>query len=146
MIKLNKKVEYALMVLKHLKNHEAQDLTTAREISDLYQIPFDTTAKVMQQLNTAGWLLSLKGVKGGYCLSQDLNLVTLVDVVELIEQKSFGMSCENGPCELISTCNITTPYKKIHDYIERMFRTIPLELILEDQMHQLQTLTKTVHA
>jgi Rrf2 family protein len=146
MIKMNKKVEYALMVLKHLRNHQTHDLTTAREISDLYQIPFDTTAKVMQQLNTAGWLISLKGVKGGYCLAQDLNQVTLVDVVELIEQKSFGTTCEHGPCELIETCNITTPYKKIHEYIEMMFRTIPLEQILEDQHIKLKNLTKMVTA
>ena len=50
MVKINRKVEYALMVLKLMNERSTTELTTAREVCDLFKTPFDTTAKVMQQL------------------------------------------------------------------------------------------------
>ena len=71
MLKINKKVEYALMALKFMadKTHSAipnnQDnevviLTSAREICDEFNTPFDTTAKVMQLMNNHDILKSVK--------------------------------------------------------------------------------------
>ena len=66
MLKINKKVEYALIALKLMLEKEQGELTTAREVSDKFHTPFDTTAKVMQMMNSARMLESVKGVKGGY--------------------------------------------------------------------------------
>lgn len=135
MIKINRKVEYALMVLKLMKEKEPVELTTAREVCDRFETPFDTTAKVMQLMNTAGILHSQKGVKGGYTLSQDLSQVTYMELVELIEGKSFMMDCHEGPCELIQKCNIAQPIKRLNDYIINIFNTLSLsELLAEDNL------------
>lgn len=135
MIKINRKVEYALMVLKLMKEKGHSELTTAREVCDLYGTPFDTTAKVMQQMNTAGVLHSQKGVKGGYSLARDLNQVSYIDLVEMIEGKSFMMDCHEGPCELIHTCNISQPIKRLNDYLITIFKSLTLcELLAEDNL------------
>lgn len=141
MIKINRKVEYALMALKMMKEKHHDDLTTAREVCDRYETPFDTTAKVMQQMNGAGILHSLKGVKGGYTLAKDLSDVTYMELVELIEGKSFIMDCHEGPCELIHKCNITQPIKRLNDYIINIFNTLTLnELLAEDNLLALKRL------
>ena len=135
MIKINRKVEYALMVLKLMKEKAVSDLTTAREVCDLYGTPFDTTAKVMQQMNSAGILHSQKGVKGGYTLSKDLGQVSYIDLVEIIEGKSFMMDCHEGPCELIQQCNISQPIKRLNDYLITIFKSLSLnELLAEDNL------------
>lgn len=135
MIKINRKVEYALMVLKLMKDKEEEALTTAREVCDRFETPFDTTAKVMQQMNNAGILHSHKGVKGGYTLSRDLSDVSYRELVELIEGKSFMMDCHEGPCELIHQCNITQPIKRLNDYLMTIFNSISLgELLAEDNL------------
>ena len=121
MIKINRKIEYALMVLKLMKDKAPNELTTAREVCDRFESPFDTTAKVMQLMNTAGILHSLKGVKGGYVLSRDLSQVSYMELVELIEGKSFMMDCHEGPCDLIHKCNITQPIKRLNDYLINIF-------------------------
>ncbi len=132
MIKINKKVEYALMVLQLMKDKEEQELTTAREVCDRFDTPFDTTAKVMQLMNTAGILHSHKGVKGGYTLSKDLSSVSYRELVELIEGKSFMMDCHEGPCDLIHTCNISRPIKRLNDYLMNIFNAISLNELLAD--------------
>jgi Rrf2 family protein len=135
MIKINRKVEYALMVLKLMKEKETSELTTAREVCDRYETPFDTTAKVMQQMNGAGILHSHKGVKGGYTLARDLSSVSYIELVELIEGKSFMMDCHEGPCDLIHKCNISQPIKRLNDYLINIFTTLTLnELLAEDNL------------
>lgn len=135
MIKINRKVEYALMVLKLMKDKDPNELTTAREVCDRFETPFDTTAKVMQQMNNAGILHSQKGVKGGYTLSGDLSDVTYMELAELVEGKSFMMDCHEGPCELLTKCNISLPIKRLNDYLITIFNTISVnELLAEDNL------------
>ncbi len=141
MIKINKKVEYALMVLKLMKDKGSQELTTAREVCDRFETPFDTTAKVMQLMNTAGILHSQKGVKGGYTLSSDLSQVSYMALVELVEGKSFMMDCHDGPCELYGSCNISQPIKRLNDYLINIFNGLSLnELLAEDNLLALKKL------
>lgn len=141
MIKINRKTEYALMVLKLMKEKDSGELTTAREVCDRFETPFDTTAKVMQQMNNAGILHSHKGVKGGYSLLRDLSDVTYRDLVELIEGKSFILDCHDGPCELINKCNISQPIKRLNDYLLNIFSALTLnELLSEDNLLALKRL------
>jgi Rrf2 family protein len=141
MIKINRKIEYALMVLKLMKEKDQAELTTAREVCDRFETPFDTTAKVMQLMNNAGILQSQKGVKGGYTLSRDLSRVTYMELVELIEGKSFMMDCHDGPCDMINKCNITQPIKRLNDYLINIFNALSLnELLAEDNLLALKKL------
>ena len=132
MIKINRKVEYALMVLKLMKEKGPSELTTAREVCDRFELPFDTTAKVMQQMNGADFLHSHKGVKGGYTLARELSSISYIELAELIEGKSFMMDCHEGPCDLIHTCNISQPIKRLNDYLINIFSSLTLQELLAD--------------
>jgi Rrf2 family protein len=135
MIKVNRKVEYALMVLKLMKDKDLKDLTTAREVCDRFDVPFDTTSKVMQQMNNAEILHSHKGVKGGYTLARDLTTLSYMELAELIEGKSFMMDCHEGPCDLRHKCNITQPIKRLNDYLITIFQALSInELLSEDNL------------
>jgi len=137
MIKINKKVEYALMVLKHIHDKTSTitspttpELTTAREVCKQYNIPFDTTAKVMQIMNNASILDSTKGVKGGYFLKSKLADINFLDFTELIEGKEIGMDCVKMKCSLLETCNITEPVKRLNQYLNLYFKELTLEDLL----------------
>ena len=123
------------MALKLMKEKNLSELTTAREVCDRFETPFDTTSKVMQLMNNCGILLSHKGVKGGYTLARDLSEVSYMELVELIEGKSFMMDCHEGPCDLYHKCNITQPIKRLNDYLINIFNSISLnELLAEDNL------------
>jgi Rrf2 family protein len=132
MLKINRKVEYALMVLKFMANRAPSELTTAREVCDRFKTPFDTTAKVMQQLNLAGVLSSVKGVKGGYFLQHDLAKLSYLQLAELIEGKNFAIDCHEGPCELLGTCNISAPIRRLNDYVVSIFSSVSVQELLAD--------------
>ena len=133
MIKINRKVEYALIVLKHMEAKQSNKLTSAREISDLYSTPFDTTAKVMQKMNNSGFFKSQKGVKGGYNLAVDLQNISYLQLVELIEGKSATMDCLDNKCSLLSSCNIINPINKLNKHLMYFFKTLSLKELLSQQ-------------
>ena len=120
------------MVLKLMKEKGPSELTTAREVCDRFELPFDTTAKVMQQMNGADFLHSHKGVKGGYTLARELSSISYIELAELIEGKSFMMDCHEGPCDLIHTCNISQPIKRLNDYLINIFSSLTLHELLAD--------------
>ncbi len=130
MVKINKKVEYALIALKHMSDKKDETLTTAREISDIYHTPFDTTAKVMQQMNSMGFFNSQKGVKGGYSLKIDLRTISYLQLVELIEGKKAIMDCTENNCNLLGSCNIVHPINKLNKHLNYFFKTLSLEELL----------------
>lgn len=132
MVKINKKVEYALMVLKFMADQTGGELITARDICDKFNIPFDTTAKVMQQMNNVGILHSTKGVKGGYTLKADLERVSYLQLAELVEGKKVAADCQSSNCSLIETCNITKPISRLNEYLMYFFQDLTLkDLLLE---------------
>lgn len=130
MVKINKKVEYALMVLKHMCSKPADELTTAREICDQYQIPFDTTAKVMQQMNSYGFFNSHKGVKGGYSLKINLKNISYLELIELVEGKNTNIDCMTNKCSLSNSCNIVSPMKKLNEHLTYFFKGLSLDELL----------------
>lgn len=134
MLKINRKVEYALMVLKHMSD-KGHELTSARDIADLYHTPFDTTAKVMQTMNVSGILHSVKGVKGGYTLARPLKSINYMELSELIEGKSIEMKCASseGTCELMNSCNIISPVQKINFQVSKFFKNLTLDQLLTEE-------------
>jgi Rrf2 family protein len=135
MIKINKKVEYALVAIKHMALKQEEELTSAREICDIFKTPFDTTAKVLQIMNNHGMLSSVKGIKGGYQLSVSLRDITYLQLVQMIENKKNSLNsafCEStkGTCELYSTCNIIEPIEMLNDKINQFLQSLTLEELL----------------
>lgn len=128
-MRINKKVEYALMSLKEMACLPAGELTSAREICDRFKIPFDTTAKVMQAMNSAGILCSVKGTKGGYLLARSLESISYMDLVRLIEGRESEHFCENskGQCDLYHQCNISAPIEALNHKLNQFLDSLTLK-------------------
>lgn len=138
MIKINKKVEYAMIALKYMATEKDNgSLTSAREICDKFKTPFDTTAKVLQVMNNKGLLSSTKGIKGGYALEKPLKDITFTELCSMVEgRQDFPRFCESskGLCDLYDICNIVTPI----DALNNKIRTFLSELTLEDLLVQIE--------
>jgi len=132
MIKINRKVEYALIVLQHLQQADEGIYVTARAICDQYHTPFDTTSRVMQIMNQQNILNSQQGTKGGYKLATDLNKINYLELVELIEGKKVSKECSEIKCSLLESCNISGPITKLNEYLLYYFQGLSLKELLTD--------------
>lgn len=130
MIKLSRKMEYALIALKHLSL--AEQLTPAKELSQRYQIPFDVVSRVLQILNQNDVVKSAQGTHGGYKLIKPLNSITFYELAEMIEGPMYLVKCLQGDCDMKGTCNITNPLQILNQKISFYLKTILVSDLLVD--------------
>ncbi len=117
MLKLSKKVDYALMALMHLAQEERSSST--REIATGYGLPQDLLAKILQKLAREGLVVSHQGTKGGYRLARPADAISVVQVIEGIEGPLSLTQCftDVGACDQIDTCNIKSPLQRLNDHV-----------------------------
>lgn len=138
MNKLNRKLEYALMALKHLSNKIPGELTSAKEVSESFNTPFDATARVMQAMAQKGLLRAEQGAFGGYQITKDLSKVTMLHLLEMIEGPTAVVKClhKQSPCEIHGTCNILSPVQLLQIKLNEFYGGITLkELLLESPVN-----------
>lgn len=134
MSKINRKIEYALMSLKHMAEKIPGELTSAKEVSEHLNTPFDATAKVMQIMAQHGILKSEQGVNGGYQIQKDLNRFTLQSLIEMIEGPTAIAKCIHGEaaCDIQSTCNIASPIVNLNNKLLEFYNSVTLKELLID--------------
>ncbi len=85
MLKLGKKVQYALVALFHLERVEPGSRVNTHELALRYGIPEQHLGKVLQRMSRSGLLHSVQGVQGGYELARRLNGIRLGELIEAVE-------------------------------------------------------------
>jgi len=126
MLRITKKVEYALIAIKHLQEHPGQ-LVSVSEISSLYGIPKGILAKTLQTLASSDIVESFKGPSGGYKATVKIANTTLNDFFEILEGPTAIMDCYfEARCDHLNSCNIRRPINKINDSIRTLFNNLTL--------------------
>lgn len=138
MNKINRKVEYALIGLKHMRNKSPGELTTVKEISGLYGCPFDATSRVMQILAQKGILRSEQGAHGGYQITRDLSRVSFYEIMEMILGPVEIAKCLHddsvSSCEMRGTCNIVSPVNTLNRKITEFYKSLTVAEILDPRL------------
>lgn len=136
MNRLNRKIEYSLMALKHMSQKTPGELTSAKEVSDCYSSPFDATARVMQLMAQRGLLRSEQGAMGGYQITKDLSKISLLDLIETIQGPTKIAKCmhKDEPCEIQKSCNIISPITNLNSRINEFYRNLSVKEVLNNNM------------
>ena len=136
MFKVNRKIEYALIALKHMSQNYPGQLTSAKEICDVYHTPFDPTSRVLQLMAQHGVLKAEYGAHGGYQILKDLSRVTFSDLTEMLIGPMQIVNCfhENySHCDLTSSCNVIAPMLNLNEKMDQLFKTISVKELIESK-------------
>lgn len=135
MLKLNRKVEYGLMALKHMQGKPTGELTSVREICATYGTPFDPLAHVLRTLNANGVLKSEQGAHGGYRLNENLQNISLAQFIEMVDGKMAWTDCAREPedckCGLQGTCNIISSMRGFGERLLAFFESVTVAELLQ---------------
>ena len=127
MLKLTKKIEYALIAVQHMQSKAQNEITSAKEIAENFNLPTSLLAKVLQQLAKHDIIQPIQGPNGGYRLSKPLVQIKLSDFIEIIEGPVGIVDCLNDPgCSHVETCNIRLPIERINNTIKEIFSKMTL--------------------
>ncbi|HLF13676.1 MAG TPA: Rrf2 family transcriptional regulator [Bacteroidota bacterium] len=131
MFQLSKRVEYALIAMRHMAVSGSGTIVTTKEIADRYNLPYDLLAKVMQTLARKAFISSYQGVHGGYIFRRDPRTVRVSDVINAIEGKPNVsiIQCESETpqnCIIHSTCTIKTPLVRLQSNINTLLNDMSI--------------------
>ena len=139
MNKINRKLEYALIGLKHMRAKAPGELTSVKELTSLYGCPFDAASRVMQVLAQKGVLISEQGAHGGYMIARDLARLSFQELSEIILGKVAVARCltddsstdGESACEMRGSCNIVTPVHVLNRKLNDFYRSLSVADLLE---------------
>lgn len=129
---MNRKMEYALIALKHMSHKRPGELSAAKEIADAYGCSFDTIARLLQIMTQKGWLHSTQGVSGGYIIVKDLAKVSFYDLSVLILGPINLVRCISSSCQIKRKCNIVSPVQNLNDHLIEFYQSLSIHSLLEE--------------
>ncbi len=136
MLKINRKIEYALIAIKHMRHAYPGQLISAKDICDTYKTPFDTTSRVLQIMVQHGIVQAEHGAHGGYQIVKDLSKISLLELVNMIEGPVEIANCFHGNyshCELTADCNVISPMLNLNARMSELFKTITIRELIESR-------------
>ena len=135
MLKLTKKTDYGLIAMRHLAQHADLGACSAKDLADLYSLPQEALAKLLQKLVKAGLLQSQQGTNGGYTLARDPRQISALDVIRAIDGPLFMTSCTTarGDCGQSTRCTVREPLRKESRTIEEVLGRLTIGEMAEQE-------------
>lgn len=109
-MRISRKTEYALRALVALAGRQGS--VQIHELSDAENIPVKFLEQILLTLRHAGFLTSKRGVGGGYTLRVNPALITVREVVEIMDGPIAPVACaaarptEKCSCPDPRTCSL----------------------------------------
>ena len=92
-MQISRKADYALRALIYVAAINNQRTSSINEIAENEKIPREYLAKILKELTQKGFLLSYKGVNGGYRLAKTRDQISFYDVLVATQGPFALASC-----------------------------------------------------
>jgi Rrf2 family protein len=128
MLRLSKKIEYALIAVQYIVSNRGR-VVSAKEIADHYGISFEFLSKTLQLLMRRQYVASHQGVSGGYTLSADPYQITVGELIEAVEGHQKIVECCGGDvttCDLHAQCPIKNPMAVLQQRIDSVLYSMTI--------------------
>jgi Rrf2 family protein len=134
MLKLTKKADYGLIAVRHLAEHADVGACSAKDLAEMYGIPQEALAKILQQLVRSKLLSSQHGTNGGYVLSRHPREISALEVIRAIEGPLFLTSCKSDKgCGTSLKCTVREPLQRVSRAIEEVLGKLSVWELAENR-------------
>jgi Rrf2 family protein len=131
---LNRKVDYALLILSYLYRHAEGGC--AREIAAKFELSRAFVANILKLLCHKGFVASHRGVKGGYALQRPADEVNLAELMEALDDSFHLAECNKESsahnCTLTHVCPVRGAIAEVHRRIREVLRNVTLAEVFGD--------------
>jgi FeS assembly SUF system regulator len=119
MLRLSKMADYGILMLVQVAGSEVGGLHTTRDLATGSKLPVTTVSKVVKKLVREGFLVSRRGIRGGYTLARPAQDIGMVDVIAALEGPVALTACAAhhsrvGSCDIERTCPARQPWQRLN--------------------------------
>ncbi len=131
---LSQTSEYAVRAAAYIASHSDAGPVRAKDMGKEISIPSHYLSKVLRKLVEAGILTATKGHNGGFLLARPPKKITILQVLESVEQKVPAKHCIFGwrMCNSKSPCVLHHRWSAVNDAFQKWARTTTLADIRDD--------------
>ncbi len=134
MLRINKRVDYAMRVVLALAKRPAGERVTARQIQDEMGVPQAFLRRIVADLSRTGLIRTYLGPKGGLQLAQPPEEVTMYDVITAIEGPVVLAAClyDHDDCPMNGSCSIQNRWQAIQDTMISQLQSVTFADLLRE--------------
>lgn len=123
--------EYGLIVAVHLARRGADTPVPAREVAGDERLPADYVEQILLKLRRAGIVKSVRGARGGYALARPPEAVTVRNVIEAAEHRTFEVNCDRhqvdaARCGQGAECSLRPVWRALQHRIDDLLESVSL--------------------
>jgi Rrf2 family protein len=139
-VKVSSRGEYALRALIYLGQRQG-NVVSIQEISEKTMVPAQYLEQILLQLKKCGYVVSKRGIRGGYSLSQTPACIRIGEVVRKLEGPLAPMGCASitayDPCSLEAGCLLKPLWVLVRDTVAALLDQTTLEDLLTNRVPRL---------
>jgi Rrf2 family nitric oxide-sensitive transcriptional repressor len=128
---ISQTVEYALRAMVRLAEFEPGQAASSETLAMLTQAPAGYLSKVLRDLVVAGLVTSQRGPSGGFALARSASQITMLDVVNAVDEIPRIRECPLGNPAHVKLCPLHQRIDRALDLVEREFRRTTLAEVVE---------------
>jgi Rrf2 family cysteine metabolism transcriptional repressor len=132
---VSRKCQYAVRAVFELARRYGQGPIKIQEIATAQAIPLPFLEGILSELKQAGFLVSVRGKKGGYSLNRPPGEVTFGEVVRFVEGPLNPVDCtgEGGapPCPLTATCVFLPVWQEAEEAVSAVYDGVTFQDLLD---------------
>lgn len=128
MLKISKLADYAILLMTTIVS--SNKILSAKDIAAQIHLAEPTVSKLLKILTKQGFLISERGVNGGYRSANPATEINIAEIIEAIDGKIAIIECSKnqGDCTVASSCKVSRNWQKISTAI----RNCLIEISLSD--------------
>ncbi len=130
MFNISKASEYAILFLTQLAKNKKKEPVNLEQITSQTNLPYKFLSRIVLKLKKAGLIKSTKGAAGGYQLSKNPKQITLMQIIEAVESKTWFVSCLGGKCVLEKSCSHKQIWARLQKKLNLEMEKIKLSHLL----------------
>jgi Rrf2 family protein len=120
---ISKKSEYGLTAMVHLASGKNKKAVSIREISNIEKVPFEYLSKIFSILEKAKLVKGKHGMNGGYFLAKPASKISVMDIVEMLENVK---TTECSFCLKSKKCPTKNVWQKVDKAVGKTLSSIKL--------------------
>lgn len=129
MIKLSKLTDYAVALLAGMSKSDGGRVVSCTYLAETTGVPEPTVAKVLKILTKSGFVVSARGVHGGYRLDRPAEKITVADIITAMDGPIAVTACVEGgsnDCVMENKCPVRGNWDKVNRAVKAALEEVTL--------------------
>lgn len=142
-MKISTKGRYGLRILLDLALYAKNAPRQMKDIAQSQQISEKYISRLILNLNNAGLITSLRGVKGGLQLAKPPKEITLLEIIEAMEGAVSLVECVSDKtfCKKSEDCSACKIWTSLNKKIKKQMQEITLKDLVKSEKNRIERLS-----